>query len=74
MLVNLLDCYQTDKVKQICPTCQETINAKLWDLRDVTSRWTRKKMRQFIGGSVAVEKPKQWWWQRIGQTTERDVA
>jgi hypothetical protein len=57
-LATVLDIYQTEMVKCICPVCKDALNDYLSDLRGVTSRWTRRKMKKFLGGTYEdVPKP-----------------
>lgn len=47
-LVDLLPAYQTEKVKQICPECEKTINNQLWKIRAVTAKINQSLVQRFM--------------------------
>ena len=48
-LVDLVSEYQTDKIKQICPVCEDVVNKKLWDIKLVTAKINQSLIKRFMG-------------------------
>ena len=58
-LEDLLDQYQTDDIKQICPECANDVNAHLRKLRKVTNQMNRIWLKRFMRNKKGVLNNKQ---------------
>jgi hypothetical protein len=47
-LNSLLESYQTDDIKDICPTCEKEVNKQLSKLRSWTMKFTRNKLKEYM--------------------------
>ena len=44
----LLDCYKTDKIEDVCPDCDRIINVQLRKIKSVTTRMTINLFKSYM--------------------------
>lgn len=47
-LVDLLDCYKTSQIKQLCTDCEKVVNKHKSELQTVTSRMLTDWLKRFM--------------------------
>ena len=54
----LLDCYKTDKIEDVCPDCDGIINVQLRKIKSVTTRMTINLFKSYITNLIKREAEK----------------
>lgn len=57
-LVDLLDCYQTHSIKQVCHPCEKSVNEHLNKLRALAQGMTATWLQNFMGNLRERSQPK----------------
>ena len=47
-LIDLLDCYQTEDIKQICSECEKALNSHLLKIKTITTNINRTWVQRFM--------------------------
>lgn len=60
-LNDLLSCYRSPGIVDICDSCESAVNKRLWVLRGITQRWIERKLRQHMQRRAGkLTRPRNW--------------
>lgn len=47
-LEDLLKSYATKQIQQVCPGCLKTVNKQLWDIKELSTKFTQTGLKRFM--------------------------
>lgn len=47
-LNDLLSCYRSPGIVDICESCESAVNKRLWALRAISQRWMQRRLRRYM--------------------------